>query len=75
MEVAAGSEAVQHHMLKVTGLGQLARLIELGCNVVLRSLGSASQHCPRPVAAGLINLPVQHWLLSLARPGADRSWP
>ena len=37
----------QQHMLKVTGLGQLARLIELGCNVGVRSPGPASQHCPQ----------------------------
>ena len=37
-EVAAEKES-QHAMLKVTGLGQLARLIELGCNVGLSSPG------------------------------------
>ena len=32
-------------MMNVAGLGQLARLIELGYNVGWNSPGSASQHC------------------------------
>ena len=36
----------QHSILKVTGLGQLARLIELGCTVGLERPGTAiSRHC------------------------------
>ena len=49
----------QQSIMKVTGLGQLARLIELGCNVGLATPCAAiSQHCSQagdgraPVAAG-----------------------
>ena len=35
----------QQSMLKVTGLGQLARLIELGCNVGLGNPSTDSRHC------------------------------
>ena len=51
-EGAAEKGRVQQHMLKVTGLGQLARLIELGCNVGVGSPGSASQHCAQAVDFG-----------------------